>query len=520
MKQPRWSTVLILGMMLGLCAAPVAFADVKLPSVIGDNMVLQQGKPLPIWGWANAGEKVTVKLGKSRSAKTTADDNGKWMVKLKSMKAGGPYTLTVSGNNTIELKNILIGEVWVCSGQSNMQWTVGNSNNSKMEIAAANYPKIRLFYVPRTIASQPQDDVNAKWEECTSQNVGEFSAVSYFFGRTLHQELDIPIGLIHTSWGGTPAEAWTSLPSLQAEPILQPIVERWDKSISDFNENLEKYEQDFLAWKKESINTENTGGGVGGPPSLPNDPRKSPHRYSGLYNAMIAPLIPYAIQGAIWYQGESNATRAYQYRTLFPAMITDWRKNWGQGDFTFLFVQLANFEVNWGNQSDVAWAELEEAQLMTLDLPNTGMSVTIDIGDPKDIHPRNKQEVGRRLALAARAIAYGQDIVYSGPIYKDMRVEGNRIRLSFNHIGGGLIVGDPGELQQFTIAGEDRNFVPAKAEIDGETVIVSAEGVPQPVAVRYAFDDNPESANLYNKEGLPASPFRTDIWPGVTVDAR
>ncbi|MFH1738594.1 MAG: sialate O-acetylesterase [bacterium] len=490
------------------------FADVKLPSIIGNNMVLQQGKSVPIWGWADPGEKVTVKFQRQKKT-ATACPGGHWRVDLKSIKAGGPHTMSIAGNNTIDLVNILVGEVWVCSGQSNMQWSVERSDNAKQEIASANYPSIRLFTAQRTVADQPQSDVPGNWVECSPETVGGFSACGYFFGRKLHKHLGVPVGLINSSWGGTLAEAWTSRPTLESDPDYQPILDRGAKQLKDFSEAFDQYEKDYENWKQELREAESKGSPVSSAPKMPGIPYHNPNRPSVLYNGMLAPLMPYAIQGAIWYQGESNASRAYQYRKLFSDMIKDWRQNWNQGDFTFLYVQLANYEQSYA--ASTSWAELREAQNMALLLPNVGAAVTTDIGDPKDIHPRNKQEVGRRLALAAEAIAYGRDVIYSGPMYKSMCVENNSIRISFDHLGGGLISGDGKDLSGFTIAGSEQNFVAAQAKIDGDSVVVWSDNVSNPVAVRYGWADNPDNCNLYNKAGLPASPFRTDGWTGVTA---
>ena len=392
--------------------------------------------------------------------------------------------------------------------------------NAAAEIQSAVYPKIRLFTAEHIIAGKPQFDVSGKWETCTPDTVEFFSAVGYYFGRDLHKARGVPVGLIHTSWGGTPAESWTSKPVLQADPDFKPILDRWQESFAGYPKKLDHwYKHTLAAWRKKADQVEAQGRPIPKPPELPRDPRQHPHRPSGLYNAMIHPLIPFGIKGAIWYQGESNANRAYQYRTLFPAMIQNWRTDWGQGDFPFLFVQLANFKAREDEPGESDWAELREAQTMTLSLPNTGMAVTIDIGEANDIHPTNKQDVGSRLALAARAIAYGEQIVYSGPMYDSMTVEGETIRLRFKHVGGGLLAKGGGALKGFAVAGADRKFVWADAKIDGDTIVVSSGKVAQPVAVRYAWAINPE-CNLYNKQGLPASPFRTDDWPGRTVDAR
>jgi sialate O-acetylesterase len=469
----RIATVCVL--LLSAVAAPAA---VKLPAVIGDNMVLQRGQPVPIWGLADKGEEVTVAIA-GQTHKTKAGDDGRWKLTLDKLDVGQPLETTISGSSgsKITLKNVLVGEVWIGSGQSNMEMGVGGCNNAKDEIAAANYPQIRLFNVEKARAPQPATDVKGSWATCSPQNIANFSAAAYFFGRHLHKELNVPIGLIATSWGGTPAEFWTSRKALQANPALRAMA--------------------------------------GGDSSC-------------LYNGMIAPLVPYAIRGAIWYQGEANVGTAFKYRTLFPAMIANWRADWGQGDFPFGFVQIAPFGYHnaWG-VNPAACAELWEAQRITLDVaPNTGMAVTLDITDGPaaieakngqfdGIHPKNKQDVGRRLALWALAKVYGHDVVYSGPIYKSMTLEGDKIRLQFDHCGQGLVSRDGKPLTDFTIAGEDQKFLPAVATIDGDSVIVHSDKVAKPVAVRYAWYDT-AIPNLSNKDGLPASPFRTDRWKGVT----
>ncbi len=463
--------------------AAAAPAAVRLPAIFGDNMVLQRGQPIPVWGWAEKGEEITVALG-GQTLTAKAGDDGRWKVTVAKLDSQmtevavknppgdtryiwipTPLTMTVKGSfgNMLTFRNVLVGEVWVCSGQSNMEMGVAGCNHAKEEIAAANYPDIRLFAVAKVKASQPVTDVQGAWTPCGPGNVGGFSAAAYFFGRQLYKELNVPVGLIDTSWSGTPAEFWTSCQSLEAHPALRPLVQG---------------------------------------------------ESSCLYNSMIAPLLPYAIRGAIWYQGEANVDRAYQYRTLLPAMIANWRAGWGQGDFPFGIVQLAPFR--YGGQNPANCAELWEAQLMTAkSVPNTGLAVTMDVGDPTDIHPKNKQEVGRRLALWALAKVYGRKLVYSGPVYRSMAVEGNKIRLRFDHLGGGLIAADGKPLTDFTIAGADRKFVPAVATIDGGTIVVRADKITRPVAVRYAWRDD-AAPNLANKEGLPASPFRTDTWKGVT----
>ena len=498
--------------------AGVLSADVRLPSIISDNMVLQQGKAVPIWGWADANEAVTV-TGSWGSGKwkTTADQDGKWMVKIDTGKAGGPYEMTVSGKNPITIKNILVGEVWVCSGQSNMEFTVKQAKNSAEEIAEANnYPQLRQFLVGRKVIYTPMYNCNGKWQICSSQTAGTFTAAGYFFGRELNKQLNVPVGLINTSWGGTPAESWMSKEYLENDPNFQPILKKFEATSADINELKKKYREDMQ--KYDAVVPQLKAEGKPLPPR-PEEPIGPGHPYSpmGLYNGMIVPILPYGIRGAIWYQGESNAWRAYQYRTLFPAMIKNWRDAWHQGDFPFLFVQLANYMQSEPQPVESDWAELREAQLMTLSVPNTGMAVTIDIGEP-DIHPKNKQDVGKRLALWALAKTYGKNIVYSGPIYKSMKVDGNKAILTFDNVGSGLMAkGD--SLKGFAIAGADKKFVWADAKIEGDTVVASSDKVVSPASVRYAWAINPV-CNLYNKEGLPATPFRTDTWPGVTNGRR
>jgi sialate O-acetylesterase len=441
------------------------------------------------------------------------------MVKIDTTTSGGgPFEMTVSNGNPITVKNVLIGEVWVCSGQSNMEFTVKQVKNAAEEIAEANnYPQIRQFLVGRKVVYTPMDKCIGKWVVCSSQTAGNFTAVGYFFGRELHKQLNAPVGLINSSWGGTPAESWMSREYLERDPNFKPILKKFDATAADINNIKAKYKEAMQKYNAVVPQLKAEGKTL---PPRPEEPIGPGHPYSptGLYNGMIVPIMPYGIRGAIWYQGESNAGRAYQYRTLFPAMIKNWRDVWGQGDFAFLFVQLANFMQARPEPGQSEWAELREAQLMTLSKPSTGMAVIIDIGEANDIHPKNKQDVGKRLALWALAKTYGKNMVYSGPIYKSMKVEGNKIVLSFDNIGGGLVAkGDT--LKGFAIAGSDKKFVWADAKIEGDTVVVSSDNVATPAAVRYAWADNPV-CSLYNKEGLPATPFRTDKWPGVTDSRR
>ncbi len=465
--------------------------------MFNSGMVLQRKVSDPVWGWTAPGQKVSVSIDR-QTKDATAGSDGKWMVKLKPLPVGGPYKMEITGAQTVTFDNILVGDVWICSGQSNMEMGIGNANDAQKEITDADYPQIRLFTVAKKVAYEPQTsvqvsdkDLMGQWSVCTPQSVktggwNGFTAVGYFFGRQLYLDENVPIGLIHTSWGGTIAEAWTSAEALQALPDFKPTVDK----LTEIKANPKSGKQD-----------------------------NNPNVATVLYDGMIAPIIPYGIKGAIWYQGESNAGRAYQYRTLLPTMIKDWRSRWGVGEFPFIIVQLANFQKSAPEPMEDAWAELREAQSMTAQtLPKTGIAVTIDIGDAADIHPKDKQTVGKRLALSAEAMAYGKKIEYSGPAYKSMSMEegGKAIKLSFDHTKGSLEAkGD--KLTGFAIAGEDRKFFWADAVIAGNSVVVSSAKVPNPVAVRYAWHINPV-CNLYNKSGLPASPFRTDDWPGVTVN--
>ena len=458
-----------------LALATTAAAEVKLPSLFASHMVLQRDRAAPIWGTAAAGETVHVLLGK-QLAKVKADDAGKWRAELRPQPAGGPHTIVIEGaDSRIQIDDVYFGEVWICSGQSNMAWSVSRSTNAETEIAAADWPKIRFFKVPLVPAAEPQDDCAGRWYVCGPKTVADLSAVGYFFGRELHKELDVPIGMLQTSWGGTLAEAWTSREALEAKENLKPILERIETVKGDQN------------------------------------------RASHLYNGMLHMLIPYGIRGAIWYQGESNVTRAEQYATLFPTMIGDWRARWGQGDFPFYFVQLAPFHYNGQPEPDFL-AEQWDSQLKThRSVPNTGIAVTTDIATLGDIHPPNKQDVGKRLALWALARDYGRSgLVYSGPLYRSHETEDGKIRIRFDHAGRGLSSRDGQPLTEFTVAGADQKFVPAEAQIDGDSIIVWSEEIAAPAAVRFGWR-NVAQPNLMNKDGLPASPFRTDDWPLKTA---
>lgn len=484
-----------------------SFAMVKPNSLFSDNMVLQRGVAVPVWGTANDGEKITVDFNGQKV--TTVAKDGKWLIKLKPLNAGGPFTMTISGENTLTINNILVGEVWVCGGQSNMERQLGLRSgqkpivNWKKEASEANYPEIRQYHVSRKASDTMVADANAKWEICDTTSVKEFSAVGYFFARDLYKQMKVPIGLLFSTVGGTPAENWTTRATLEANPELKKLVEGYDKATLAYPDAVAKYKKDLpalmLKWAADTLSASIMHKPF---PAKPAPPRNPAGGAGGLYNGMINPLIPYAIKGAIWYQGESNGGRAKQYQTLFPTMITDWRKQWNQGDFPFLFVQIAPFKG--------ADPFLREAQFLTLSkVPNTAMAVTTDCGDSTDIHPTFKQPVGNRLSLAARALAYKEKIEYSGPLYKGFEVKGNTVEITFNHVGKGLMAKDA-ELIGFTIAGDDKKFVPANATIKGNTVIVSSADIAKPVAVRFGFT-NVANGNLFNKEGLPASPFRTDV---------
>ncbi len=500
MKKLLFRLVISVGLFAFILAAR---ADFKVAPVFSYNMVLQQGQALPVWGWADDGEVITVKFhGQKATAKAA---NGKWSVRLRSVKAGGPHEFTVaSATRTVVFTNVLVGEVWVCSGQSNMQWPLERSYEPASDIASATNFLIRLLPVPRVKSDAPSVLMKSAWQVCTPEAVKSFSAVGYYFGRTLQQARRVPVGLIESDWGGSPAEVWMSREALEINPRYQSEI------LEPGAASFKSYQTALALWEKEKADAAKAG------TEFKQQAPRAPWKPTELYNGMITPLIPYTIQGAIWYQGESNAGRAEQYRTLFPDMIRCWRRDWGQSDFTFLLVQLAPFMAIKDEPQDSGWAELREAQLLsTKVLPKVGMAVITDVGDPKDIHPTKKQPVGERLAVAARAIAYGEKIEFSGPIYRTLKVEGNKAILSFDHVGKGLEARD-GALKGFAVCGEDRKFVWANAEIVGSTVVVSSPQVAIPVAVRFGWADCPV-VNFWNKDGLPASPFRTDDFPMITA---
>jgi len=532
----------------GLIAGPLQ-AEVKVPSIFGEHMILQQDAPLPVWGVAEAGEKVTVTVGADTAA-ATADANGKWRVTLSPLAGTStPLTLSVAGKNTLTFKDVLVGEVWFASGQSNMGFSLKGTKDAATDIPRANDPQLRFFHVSGTPGLEPSDQLSVgKWVLTTPADAPGFSAAAYYFGKELRAKLNRPVAIVQSAVGGTVAEAWTPLDALKKDPALKNYTDAYDKAQAAFPQLNADYPARFAAWHKDRVQW-NTEVGVTynplltawqaevakakeagrTPPPMPQPSRQPPppplQPWGGnntptvLYNGEVAPVIPYAIRGVIWYQGESNAPAWAEYHAVLSAMITGWRDHWGQGNFPFLIVQLPRYL---GGQN---WPEMREAQAQTLALPNTALATVFDVGDPNSLHPIDKTDVGERLALVARHAAYGEkDLVWTGPIYDSMKVEGNTVRLSFTQTGSGLVIGSSPwvpphslpipttSLLGFALADDQKHWFPADAKIDGVTVVVSSPRVAQPAAVRYGWQNSPE-CNLYNKEGLPASPFRTDNWP-------
>lgn len=488
--------------------ATTASAKVSLAPLFRDGAVLQREQALPVWGTASAGEKIHVAFH-GQAQDTVAGADGSWRVRLAPEQASAqPAELVVTGENTVRVTNVLVGDVWLCSGQSNMEFRVSQANDADKEIAAANFPLLRCFKIPHLVAETPQSDCPGEWKVCTPETAGAFTAVGFFFARDLQARLGVPIGLIDSDWGGTFIEAWMSAAALKADPAAKLIEERWQKVLADFPAKQAVYEKNLAKWTE----GEAAAKAAGRPyekrkPAKPEGPG-SRWLPSGMFNAMIAPLTPAAIRGVLWYQGEANGARGPEYRTLFPGLITQWRAAFGQPALPFGFVQLANLD-RAVDKTGQEWAWLREAQTGALALPMTGMAVTIDIGNPKNIHPKNKQEVGRRLALWARAQVFHEEVEYAGPRFAAATPEGAALRVSFTHAAGLALHGEgPGA---FEVAGEDKKFVPATARVDGDALVVSAEGLAHPVAVRYAWRNGP-SAVLFNGAGLPAGPFRSDRW--------
>ena len=542
-------------------AAQFAFAGVKLPQIFTDHLILQRNAAVPVWGWADAGEKVTVIFaGQTNSA--IADDKGKWLVKLDSLPVSAePRELVVTGkSSSVKISDVLVGEVWLASGQSNMGSPVSSLHEADAVLAQAGDPQLRFFTVTKKTAAEPQTDAVGKWEAATPLTAKGFSAVAYLFAREIHRDQKCPVAVLHGSWGGTDIETWISLDGLKQNPPLTKAVDRWDKAAADYKriqanpDLVTDHQKDLKQWQKEvapafdaaskKYNADKAAGMAVGPkpqPSRPEptnpdpmgmpSPSRRPSTPTVNFNGMIAPLVPYAIRGVVWYQGENNGGRGLEYRELFPRLIEDWRNQWQQSggaaaaNFPFLFVQLPCNGADATPVAESGWPWLREAQLMTLKVPRTGMAITIDVGDPNNVHPADKLDVGLRLALLAKKMVYGENVVASGPLFQNFKTEaGGKIRLHFTETGSGLTSGQqpwcaPGvqpfpkdKLIGFFVAGDDKKWVGADAVIDGDSVVVSSAQVPHPAAVRYGWANSPR-CNLYNKEGLPASPFRTDDWP-------
>ncbi len=499
--------------LLLLFPAVSARADIALPHILAEHMVIQRGLPVHIWGKASQGESVTVTFrGTSRSA--TPDSLGRWSTYLPPVDAGGPFTLTIRGNNTIEFKDVLVGDVWVASGQSNMEFKLSRGSNPAAEIAAAKYPSIRRTIVDNKVSSYPLDDVTCEpWTDINPGTAGGGSAVAYYFARQLWDKERVPIGILESTWSGTPVESWISLRALGEDPALMPIFSARARALEDWAPQQPAYEKQIADWNAAQEAAAASGGAAptrSDPSTRPSARPGGPYEPAGLYNAKIAPITAFPIKGVIWYQGESNANERPNgvslYTRAFSQMIRDWRRAWRQGEFPFLFVQLPNFK------SSPSWVALREAQRQTLSVINTGMAVTIDVGIPENLHPPNKVDVGDRLALAARALAYGEKVEYAGPVFVRATSEGSALRAWFSHTTGGLRAGRQGDaavLKGFEIAGPDRKFVPADAHIDGMTVVLSNPGIATPLYLRYAWADSPD-CNLYNGEVLPAGPFQSE----------
>ncbi|WP_052572786.1 sialate O-acetylesterase [Haloferula sp. BvORR071] len=485
-------------------------ADLWLPRVFSDHMVLQRDTPNPLWGRTKAASTVKAEIA-GQSVTTTADDKGCFHLDLPAIPAGGPYELKVTADATRSYSDVMVGEVWLCSGQSNMDFTVASTakrsfsgtKDWQSEVAAAKHPKIRMFSADWTMREDPQRELEGQWNVCSPETAGDFSAVAYFFARNLQEQLGVPVGLITCAYGASTAEAWISKEELAKQDSLKALRDAFGKKFIAYRDDPKAYTDYGMAMAKWT-----EGGRKGKAPKQP-DPVQDQHNPSVLFNGMIAPVIPYGIRGAIWYQGESNLGSRDLYPALQAALIGDWRKRWGRGEFPFYFVQLAPNKVPAPDPGSSSLASMREAQASSLNLPHTGMALTIDIGDEKDVHPRNKQDVGKRLALLALRDAYQKDVIASGPTYKSAEIEDGRVRLHFENTASGLMA-QGASLKQFAVAGDDRKFVWGTAEIEGNTVVVSSPLVPRPAYVRYAWADNPAGANLYNSAGLPAAPFRTD----------
>lgn len=500
-------TLVLLALAWGRFSVADAAEDtLRMPAMFGEHMVLQREQPIAVWGWSTPGDDVEVRIA-SEQASATTDDDGRWQVELPAMSAGGPYTLSVNTNGqTLEFGDVMVGEVWLCSGQSNMDMRLAKVDGAQAAIDHADDRDLRLFYVNRAIANEQRDDVEASWTPSNPSDASRFSAAAYFMGQRLRQELGVAVGLIHTAYGGTPAEAWTGGHTLSANPELKPIVDRWVQRVESYEQAVSEHESAIER----------------GETSKPPTPLTERYAPSGLYNAMLAPIAPYGIRGFIWYQGESNTWRSTQYRELLSSMIADWRTLWGNENLPFAIVQLPNYaEPPRVPRASSSWPELRESQrLAAKQNERVGLIVTIDVGDPTDIHPRDKASVGDRLARWAMAETYGDDRSWSGPQYVDAEFVGDEVIIRFDHAGSGLEGREGQPIRGFVIAGKDKRFRWANAEVRDDTIVVTEAKVTQPEAVRYAWDDNPSWANLINGEGLPAGPFRTDDWPSITETSR
>lgn len=514
MKKSSSYLLLALSALLA-CGATVARAELKLPAIVGSNMVLQRDTDVNVWGWDNPGQSVTVEFA-GQSVTGTAGDDGKWTATLKPMGVSAEgRTMKIKGSSEASLDNILVGEVWLCSGQSNMQWAVNQADDPDLELLAANYPNLRLITVPQVGTQEAQNDFEGQWEPCTPEVAANFSAVGYFFGRGLHQILDIPVGLIDNAWGGSAAEAWVRRDLLEADPLYKPYLDQWAEieKTYDHEKAVEAYNKQMEAWKEKQAAAKAEGKPAPPQPRAPRNQLTGQHRPANLYNGVLHPIIGYGIKGAIWYQGETNAGRGENYRYLFPLMIQSWREEWGIGDFSFYWVSLADFQAEVTEPADSSWAELRESQTKTLSLPNTGEAIIYDLGEGRDIHPRDKQNVAKRLLRHALAKDYGYELVSDSPKYVSHEIKGNKVVLTFENVGSsGLYTFDVNEPVGFQIAGEDQKFVWADAKLVGKDKIeVWNPDVANPVAVRYAWATNPV-ANVESREGLPLTPFRTDDW--------
>ncbi|MCB1076483.1 MAG: sialate O-acetylesterase [Verrucomicrobiae bacterium] len=507
--------------VLALALPGFARAELKLPSIIGDHMVLQQKQANPIWGWDDPGTKVTVTFaGQTKTAEAGAD--GKWTVTLDPVDANAkPAVLGISGTSKRDLQDVLVGEVWMCSGQSNMGFTVGGDWNAEVETLAANMPNLRLISVPQVGTQELKNDFTGQWEPSGPDSCRGFTAVGYFYGRYLHEILGVPVGLIDNAWGGSAAEAWIRRTTIEGDPRFKALVDGWKQREIQLQspEAKAKYEADLAKWKEAAEKAKAAGQAVPRPPQGPEQLLSGNARPGNIFGGVVHPTLGYGIKGVIWYQGESNAGRAWEYAKLFPFMIEQWRAEWKQGDFPFYWVQLADFKSEVSEPGDSDWAELRESQTKTLSLPNTGQAVIIDLGEASDIHPKNKHDVAARLVRWPLARDYGFKIEPQSPTYKSMETKGNKAMLSFDHVGTGLRTVDVNDVKGFAICGEDRQWKWAQAKIVGtDKVEVWSDAVAAPVAVRYAWADNPV-CNVLSKEGLPMTPFRTDDFPMITAPA-